>query len=143
MTQRPSQVKLPYTAAGANRALPLVRRIVDDLVACYAEWQAAVSRFEYATTGSRAEQPDPDAARLEAEAQALAAQIQGFVNELQELGLECRALDTGLIDFPGELDGRAVYFCWMHGEPRVEHWHEVGAGFNGRQQLHDSELARK
>ena len=142
MPKRPPQVQLPYTPARANRTLPLVGRIVEDLVACYAKWRAAVSRFEYATTGSRAELPDADAALLEAEAQALAKQIEGFVGELQELGLECRALDTGLVDFPGELDGRPVYFCWMRGESAVEHWHEIGAGFSGRQQLHDSELAR-
>jgi hypothetical protein len=142
MPGRPSQVQLPYTAERANRALPLVRRIVDDLVVTYADWQAAVSRFEYATTRSSAEQPDPDAERLQAEAQALAGQIESLVEELEELGLECRAFDTGLIDFPGELDGRPVYFCWMRGEPSVDHWHDVGAGFNGRHPLNYSELTR-
>jgi hypothetical protein len=142
MRRRAPQVQLPYTVERANRTLPLVRRIVDDLVACYIEWEAAVSRFEYATTKSRAENPDPDAERLQAQAQALAEQVEGFVDELDELGLECRAFDTGLVDFPGELDGRPVYFCWMRGERAVEHWHELGAGFSGRQQLHDSEMVR-
>lgn len=139
---RASRVQLPYTAEQANRALPLIRRIVDDLVACYADWQAAVSRFEYATSRARAEAPDPDADRFQREAQVLAEQIEGFVAELDELGVECRAFETGLVDFPGELAGRPVYFCWMKGEPAVGHWHEVEAGFGGRQPLRDSALAR-
>jgi hypothetical protein len=136
-------VKLPYTAEQANRALPLVRRIVDDLVACYEEWQDAVSRFEYATSRSRAEAPDPDAERLQRDVHTLAEKIAGFVAELDELGVECRAFDTGLVDFPGELAGKPVYFCWMKGEPAVAHWHEVEAGFGGRQPLPKLEFARK
>lgn len=108
-----------YTLDKANRALPLVRRIVADLVACYAEWRDRVSRFEYATSGSRAEAPDAEADRLQSETQALAAQMEGFVRELHELGLECRALETGLVDFPGELDGRPVYFSWKLGDAAV------------------------
>ena len=140
---RASRVQLPWTAEQANRALPLVRRIVDDLVACYADWQEAVSRFEYATSRARAEAPDAEAERFQHDAQSLAQQIEGFVAELDELGVECRAFETGLVDFPGELAGRPVYFCWMKGEPAVGHWHEVEAGFSGRQPLGDPALARK
>ena len=112
-------MQLPYTAEQANRALPLVRRIVDDLVVCYADWQDAVSRFEYATSKASADSPDPDADRLQREAQELATQIEGFVRELDELGVECRAFDTGLVDFPGELAGRPVYFSWKLGDSAV------------------------
>ena len=140
---RRARVGLPYTAERANRALPLVRRIVDDLVACHAAWQDAVVRFEYAASRSRADAPDPEADALQGAAQALAEQIEGFVGELGELGVECRALDTGLVDFPGERDGRPVWFCWMKGEPAVAHWHEAGAGFSGRQPIQGPEFARK
>ena len=44
-------------------------------------------------------------------------------------------METGLIDFPAERDGRVIYLCWKRGEPRVEHWHEVEDGFAGRQTL--------
>jgi hypothetical protein len=132
-----------WTAEQANRALPLLRRIVDDLTACYAFWQEAVIRFEYATSKSRADSPDPDADALQQEAQRLAVDIEGFVRELDELGVECRALDTGLVDFPGELDGRPVYFCWQKGERAVEHWHEIDAGFSGRRPLPEPAFSRK
>jgi hypothetical protein len=135
MRKHEPQVQLPWTPERANKALPLVRRIVDDLVRSYTDWQAAVSAFEYATTKSRADQPDVEAEQLQRRAQQLAAEIEGFARELDELGIECRAFDTGLIDFPGDLDGRPVYFCWLKGEPAVEYWHEIDAGLSGRQPL--------
>jgi hypothetical protein len=122
-----------YTAELANRALPLVRRIVDDLVMRYRDWQDAVSKFEYATTKSTAAAPDPEADALQAAAERMAAEVDVHVGELTELGVEVRAFDIGLVDFPGDLDGRAVYFCWMRGEPAVGHWHEIDAGFDQRQ----------
>ncbi len=133
----------PWTAEQATRALPLLSRIVDDLTACYKAWQEAVIKFEYATSKARAESPDPEADALQKVAQRLAVEIEGFVRELDELGVECRALDTGLVDFPGELDGRPVFFCWQKGERAVEHWHEIDAGFSGRQPLPEPAFTRK
>ena len=43
--------------------------------------------------------------------------------------------ETGLVDFPGERDGRRVWLCWRLGEARVEHWHELESGFVGRKPL--------
>jgi len=45
------------------------------------------------------------------------------------------------VDFPGQIDGRDVYYCWKLGEPSVLYWHEVDAGFVGRQRLHPLALA--
>lgn len=125
----------PWTIERANRALPLVRRIADDLVTRYEDWRTLVERFELATTRSTGQAPDAEAERLAREIQRAAADIEGFVNELTALGVECKSIERGLLDFPGELDGRRVYLCWMRGEPAVTHWHELDAGFAGRQPL--------
>ena len=45
-------------------------------------------------------------------------------------------MDTGLVDFRGQIDGRDVFYCWKLGEPGVQYWHEIDAGFVGRQRLH-------
>jgi len=126
---------LPWTADRANRALPLVRRIAADIVTHYAEWQRLVLAFELANVQGSGAQPDPEAERLAREVQRVASQIEGFVQELTEIGVEVKELETGLLDFPGELDGRPVYFCWRHGERSVAHWHELDAGFGGRQPI--------
>ena len=55
--------------------------------------------------------------------------------ELQTLEIVLRDLDRGLIDFPSIRDGREVYLCWEEGEERIEFWHDVEAGFAGRQPL--------
>ena len=109
-----------YTEALANSAIPLVRRIVDDLTRRFADWQAAVSRFEYATVKSRAGAPDPDAEALQAEAGRLAAEIEECVGELDQLGVACPEFDTGLVIFPGE--GTPSHFAWRPGDASVSAW---------------------
>ncbi|MFO0746744.1 MAG: DUF2203 domain-containing protein [Myxococcota bacterium] len=56
------------------------------------------------------------------------------MQSLAELGVEVKALD-GLCDVRSEHDGRIVYLCWRRGEPAFGHWHEIEAGFAGRQPI--------
>lgn len=123
-----------WTAERANRALPLVRRIADDLVRTYAQWRTLVAKFEVVSIGVTLA-ATAEAERLQREVQRAASDIEDFVQELTELGVECKSIESGLFDFPCERDGRIVYLCWLHGERAVEHWHEVDAGFAGRQQI--------
>jgi len=126
----------PFTVESANRTLPLVRRIVEDLVRQYGRWQQRLTAFEIAAAGVESARTSETAA-LQREVQALAAEIEGYVEELASLGAEAKApLDAGLVDFPGEIDGRPVYLCWRLGESSIQHWHELDAGFAGRQPLH-------
>ena len=124
-----------WTPERATSALPLLRRIADDLVRAYAEWRDLVGRFELASIVVAADAPDPEVLRLQKEVQRAAAEIESFMRELAELGVECQSLETGLFDFPGEREGRPVYYCWMRGERTVSHWHEIDAGFAGRMSL--------
>ena len=61
--------------------------------------------------------------------------IQRGVKAIEGMGLQLKDLNTGLIDFLSERDGREVYLCWRFDEPRVAHWHDLDAGFAGRQPL--------
>ena len=62
-------------------------------------------------------------------------QVQRNAQAIQELGIEIKDINTGLVDFPAERDGRVVYLCWRYGEGDIEYWHELDAGFAGRQPL--------
>ena len=120
----------------ANRTLPLVSRIVEDLVREHKLWEDKVREFELATVGSSPEHPDAIAELLQMEAQRLATDIEGYIAELSDLGVICKGMGTGLVDFRGRIDGRDVFYCWKLGEASVLYWHDVDAGFVGRQRLH-------
>lgn len=56
--------------------------------------------------------------------------------ELHDLGIEIKDHSRGLIDFPSMRGDRVVYLCWQFGEGNeVGWWHELEAGFAGRQPL--------
>ncbi len=124
-----------FTVEQANRTLPLVSRIVQDIVTQYTRWRERIQEFEVAAANTRIDPPDPRAEALQHEVQEIAREIEGYVNELTELGVEFKGFDLGLVDFPGHLGGRDVYLCWRLGEPAVEYWHERDAGYAGRQPL--------
>lgn len=62
-------------------------------------------------------------------------EVRKLLLTLQEAGIVIRDIDRGLVDFPAIRDGDEVYLCWELGEERVSHWHELEAGYGGRQPL--------
>lgn len=124
-----------FTVDHANRTLPLVRRIVEDIVREHARWQQAVVELDLRASGVRSDLPDPRATALEREVLAIAREIEQFESELASLGIQLKDRRIGLIDFPSELDGRRVLLCWRLGEPSVQFWHDEDAGYAGRQPL--------
>ena len=62
-------------------------------------------------------------------------ELQNGVAEFDREGIVLRDLDRGLIDFPSIRDGQEVYLCWIDGEADIGFWHELDAGFAGRQPI--------
>jgi hypothetical protein len=59
-----------------------------------------------------------------------------LTSELHEIGIELKDHNRGLIDFPSLRGDRVVYLCWQDGDgDQIQWWHEVDAGFPGRQRL--------
>jgi hypothetical protein len=106
-----------WTPHEAAAALPLVRRIVDDLVNGYRRWREAVEAFEYATSGTRADAPSGEADRLMIDAQRFAAEIDGLRNELARLDIRVTRVDHGLVAFRSERDGLVVPLLWAPAMP--------------------------
>jgi len=123
-----------YTVERANRTLPLVRRIVEDIVREHERWQDAIARLDLLMATST-ETVDLRVVALEKEVQTIARDIDAFQGELEALDIQLKDRRIGLVDFPTELDGRRVLLCWRLGEPSVQYWHDEDAGFAGRQPL--------
>lgn len=125
-----------FSLEEANRTLPLVERIVADIVDTYRAWKEQLYRYELAAAQDRAEEGEsPDAEVLREEVNRLAHRINGYIEELAPIGCAFKGFEEGLVDFPSRLEGRDILLCWRLGEPEIGHWHEVNAGFAGRQPL--------
>jgi hypothetical protein len=123
-----------YTVDRANRTLPLVRRIVEDIVREHERWQDAIARLDL-LMATNSDAVDLRTVALEREVQTIARDIDAFQGELEALDIQLKDRRLGLVDFPTELDGRRVLLCWRLGEPSVQYWHDEDAGYAGRQPL--------
>jgi len=123
-----------FSLVEANRTLPLVRRIVEDITALYPKWRDLVYRYEYVAVQARPDWGEsPEQLALHAEIEGVAGAINRYLEELEQIGCVFKGFEQGLVDFYGKLDGRDVFWCWRVGEERIDHWHDLEAGFAGRQ----------
>ncbi len=127
-----------FSVEEANKALPLVKAIVGDIVRQF----EVVTELRHRLAAVRSKErrkPSNDlyaeeTAQSQAELEAEETKLAHFIDELTRLGVELKGPD-GLCDFPSLRDGRKIYLCWRLGEDQVTHWHEKDAGFSGRQPI--------
>jgi hypothetical protein len=124
-----------FTVEQANRTLPLVRKIVEDVVRQHKRWRETILELDLVTSTARLDESNDKAETLERQALHLARELEGFQRELDSLGIQLKDPRLGLVDFPSEVGGRTVLLCWRLGEPEVQFWHEVDAGYAGRRPL--------
>ena len=62
-------------------------------------------------------------------------ELQNGIAGFDRRGIVLRDLDSGLIDFPSIRDEVEVYLCWIDGESEIAFWHDLDAGYGGRQPL--------
>lgn len=127
-----------FNVAEANATLPLVRAIVKDIVELANSLRDRQERLERLASGHKGRLGEAYTEELELlrqEQDRADERMREYVQELSALGVELKDYYMGLVDFPAWKDGHEVYLCWRLGEPAVEHWHEVDAGFAGRQRL--------
>jgi hypothetical protein len=127
-----------YTPAQANAALPLVRAIVQDVVDLARDLRERQERASVLRSGGRGRLSPAHEEELQPGREEMERgheRLRELEQELTDLGIELKDYFTGLIDFRCRMDGREVYLCWRLGEPAVAYWHELDAGFAGRQKL--------
>jgi hypothetical protein len=72
-------------------------------------------------------------AKQRAELEGYLKQVRESIAEIDAIGVQVKDLESGLLDFPCRVEDEVVLLCWKMGEPAIEHWHTVEAGFSGRQ----------
>jgi hypothetical protein len=137
------RVKL-FTVDQAEKALPLVSRIVGDIVAKVEERELRLLERrklpQQPTPGSSAED---QAFKLEREMENFENDIKRYQEELATIGVELKDYRMGLIDFFSRYEGRIVYLCWKLDEGKTLAWyHDLHSGFRGRQPITPANRAR-
>jgi len=61
--------------------------------------------------------------------------FDALIHRIQATDVLIKDINLGLLDFPALKDGREVYLCWQYGEGEIAFWHEIEAGFAGRQSI--------
>lgn len=127
-----------FTLEEATALLPEVTPILQEIVALRERLagieQGLVGLHWKARTNGHVT-PEGSFGEGESARSELRAQISARIARLTELGIELKDPATGLIDFPTMREGRVVYLCWRLGESAIEYWHDLDAGFAGRQPL--------
>ncbi len=63
-------------------------------------------------------------------------EVGKITTEIHDAGVQLKDYERGLIDFPTMRGGQMVLLCWQLDEgDQIEWWHEMEAGFAGRQRL--------
>jgi hypothetical protein len=127
-----------FSVEQANRTLPLVRKITQDIVDGYTdllEARESYRRLRQSIAGQPSESQDEELRSLEDTADRRQDRLEDCLRELAMIGCQLKDFETGLIDFPAERDGRPILLCWRLGEETVEYWHTLEGGFRGRQPI--------
>jgi hypothetical protein len=128
-----------FTVAAANKTLPLVRAIVQDIVVLYqdvSERKRRLDGLRKRPRGGKSSDPyreEVDQMRDDLEKDV--ARLEGFVAELEVMGIELKDPAAGVVDFPTEMDGETAYLCWQLGETEVQYWHDAETGIASKQPL--------
>lgn len=122
-----------FTVDEANSLLPTVRPIIKSIQKSHRRLATFQSSARHAAQGAEhgggGMPSGPRYAKLLVELSTHAGQLEG-------LGIQLKDYQQGLIDFPSMRDGRVVLLCWKADEgDTLEWWHDVEAGFAGRQPL--------
>ena len=126
----PHRFSKHYTREQARALLPQIREWLAQLNRLRAE----VDQYDKRLTGLTTERQDTGGETVNNWIRALAG-MQQILAEFQQRQIFIKDLSRGLIDFPTLLGGKEVFFCWESDEDDIEFWHDLDAGYGGRERL--------
>mgnify|MGYP000567872612 CR=1 FL=1 len=113
-----------FTPLRANQTLPLVRKIIRDILDTSTEVIDSPDKFN-------------EEGGYKEEVRKKIDEIFGFIKELEEIGCYYKDYNftVGLVDFPAIIDGHEVFLCWRSDEAEVEYYHSVEKGYVDRKPI--------
>jgi hypothetical protein len=133
MDRQPERIY--FTVEEARQLVPALRPLLIEMRDDKAKLHAEMTELSKLTPAMRANGHAPAARGHEVEILRLAGALRDKLTQVNDMGIEIKDVDSGLVDFPSLREGREVYLCWRVDEETVSYWHEIETGFIGRRPL--------
>jgi hypothetical protein len=124
------QFEKHYTREEATALLPQIRVWLEQLN----RLREDLRRYEKRLSGLTEQGNDTGGETVNHWIRAL-AEMQATLAEFQRREIFIKDLERGLLDFPALIGGKEVFLCWESDEETVEFWHDLEAGYGGRERL--------
>ena len=126
----PHRFEKHYTRDEARALLPQLRQWLAELNHLREE----CDRYEKRLGGLTAEGDDTGGETVNQWIRTLAG-MRAVLGEFQQREIFIKDLSRGLVDFPALIGGREVFLCWESDEDDIEFWHDLDAGYGGRERI--------
>ena len=124
-----------FTLQEANGLLPKLRSILEEVAEEWSRMRALNPQIQKARDKSAF---DGHSAYGVEYVEAV-SYLMFLLHQIQEMGVLVKDVARGLCDFPYIRNGRVVYLCWQLGEDAIGYWHDIEAGFAGREPLDETD----
>jgi hypothetical protein len=122
-----------FTLEEANAAVKIVRPILGEILAIRDEILKKQPEVWPAIERSAGNGGNATLSKIANDFQRL----DDLVHQVLATGAQVKDINTGLLDFSAWHDNHEVYLCWKYGEGEIAFWHEIDAGFAGRQPIQE------
>ncbi|MFC1648711.1 DUF2203 domain-containing protein [Nanoarchaeota archaeon] len=116
-----------FTVEELEGMLPEIAFLIDEAMTVQDELKE-VSMASITVKSTSSNDKLMSVSKKERKLRVLNQDILDIIEEIEDLGGIVRDLDNGVVDFPGEFEGKEIYFCWQAGEDHIWYWHEKDSG---------------
>ena len=122
-----------FSLEEANAAVEIIRPLMQEILSIRDRILARQPEIWPAMERSAGNGGNATLSKLAAEF----GRLDDLLHEVLATGAQVKDINTGLLDFSAWRQDHEVYLCWKFGEEKIEFWHEIDAGFAGRQPIKD------
>ena len=127
-----------FSRAEAEALLPTLRPVLEELQRLrqqMLEHDQELQQLHWKARGNGHDDLDETLTQVQRRRESVLSAIGDRVDRIHAMGVQVKDLDIGLIDFPSRRRQQIVLLCWKLGEARIDWWHDMEAGYAGRQPL--------